>query len=435
MKIIVLILIIFSTKIFAIDLEEAIDLSIKNSDKIKEQNYLYSQSQSNTKTKISSLMPKIDLGYIFSYNIPNGPATYFLNSFNITGRYNLFNGLKDYYNIKDSYQAQNTQNYVLQSNIADVILQTKLTYISALQAIDSIKIAKDSKKLLETQKQKAQQFYKQGIRAKNEVLSVEVLLANANINLKSAELNLAYSKNTLSQLTGIQIDSDNLEDIDIDTKATYDEEKITDSILSTNPDYLYLQSLSKSAQNQIKIAEGNFMPTIDVIATKFWYINGGSIANTSYGLQSQARIVFSWNIFNGLNDHYNYQSKRLYYLSLMSKISQYKKDVNIEVNKILKEFELAKDQYNLANISLKQAEENYRIINNRYIQGIATYTELLNAQYLLTSAKTNITQSKYQIAIAIAKIDRLQNSRSIKTLHSSQNTEENSNSTQINTPQ
>ncbi|PAF47178.1 hypothetical protein BKH41_07815 [Helicobacter sp. 12S02232-10] len=406
---------------FALDIGQAIDLAIRNSDKIKSQSYLYAQSQSVSKAKLSALMPKVDFGYIFSYNIPGASADYFLNSFNLTGRYNLFNGLRDYYAIKDSKQAQKSQNYVLQTNIADVALETKMAYISILQAMDTLQIAQQSKKLLEAQKQKAQQFYNQGFRAKNEVLSVEVLIANADITLKNNQLNLEYFKNTLGTLTGLTIHPEELQDIDTPTQINFDLEVILDKVLSENPDYLYLRSLLQSASLEVNIAKGAFMPTIDVIGTKFWYINGGSIARTSYALQSQARVVFSWNIFDGLSDHYNYQAKKLYYLSLLSKINQYKKDLRIQINKIMNEFELAKEQFKVASISLKQAEENYRIINNRYTQNIATYTELLNAQFLLTTAKTNITQSKYEIAISLAKIDRLLNTNSIHSVTASEN--------------
>lgn len=416
----IILMVILSSFLSALDINGAVDMAIKNSDKIREQSYLYAQTQSLSKAKLSSIMPKVDLGYIFSYNIPGNTSTYFLNSFNITGKYNVFNGFKDYYSLKDSKQSQVTQNYTLQSDIADVALQTKIAYISVLQAMDSLKIAQESKKLLQAQKQKAQQFFNQGFRAKNEVLSVEVLLANANIALKSAELNLDYSKNLLSTLTSTTIDPATLENIKPVTNLAFDKDQILEKVLQENPEYLKLQSILKSAQLQVDIARGSFMPTVDVIATKFWYINGGSIARTSYALQSQARVVFSWNIFDGLNTHYSYEAKKLYYLSVLSKINQFKKDLKNDINKIFNEFELAKEQYVLASVSLKQAEENYRITNNRYTQNIATYTELLNAQFLLNTARTNIIQSKYETAISVSKIDRLLNTNSIHSETSNQ---------------
>lgn len=420
----IILMMALASSLIALNINEAIDMAIKNSDKIREQSYLYAQSQSLSKAKLSSVMPKLDLGYIFSYNIPGNTSSYFLNSFNLTGKYNVFNGFKDYYGLKDSRQSQVTQSYILQSDIADVTLQTKIAYISILQAIDSLKIAEESKKLLQAQKQKAQQFFNQGFRAKNEVLSVEVLLANANIALKSAQLNLDYSKNLLSTLTATEIDPATLENIKPATDVAFDKDEILQKVLQENPEYLKLQSILKSAQLQVDIARGSFMPTIDVVATKFWYINGGSIARTSYALQSQARVVFSWNIFDGLNTHYNYEAKKLYYLSVASKINQFKKDMKNQINKVFNEFELAKQQYVLASVSLKQAEENYRITNNRYTQNIATYTELLNAQFLLNTARTNIIQSKYDTAISISKIDRLLNTNSIQSEASSQKSED-----------
>lgn len=401
---------------WSLNIEQAIERAIKNSDKIQEQNYLSSYASKLSQAKISSFMPQLDLNYIFSYNIPNGVADYFLNSFNLGVKYNIFNGLKDYYALKDSKQNQKRQYHILQSSIADVILETKIAYISVLQALDSLQIAQEGKSLLEAQRKKAQQFYKQGFRAKNEVLSVEVLLANALIVEKSAKLNLEYSKNKLENLTASNLklhdneDGDRLEDIIINTDVVFDKKTLLKQVLLANSDYLALRSLVASAQNQIKLAQGSFWPKIDLVGSKFWYFDGGNIARANYGLQNQARIVFGWNLFDGLRTSYNYQAQKFYHLSLLSKVNQYEKDIKIQINKLINEFELAKEQYFLASVSLKQAEENYRITNNRYAQNIAAYIELLNAQLLLNTAKTNLIASKYEIALSLAKIERITNS-------------------------
>lgn len=401
---------------WSLNIEQAIERAIKNSDKIQEQNYLSSYASKLSQAKISSFMPQLDLNYIFSYNTPNGVADYFLNSFNLGVKYNIFNGFKDYYALKDSKQNQKRQSHILQSSIADVILETKIAYIALLQALDSLQIAQEGKSLLEAQRKKAQQFYKQGFRAKNEVLSVEVLLANALIVEKSAKLNLEYSKNKLENLTASNLklndneDGDRLEDVVINTDIVFDKKALFKQVLLTNSDYLALRSLVVSAQNQIKIAKGSFLPKIDIVGSKFWYFDGGNIARANYGLQNQARIVFGWNLFDGLRTSYSYQAQKFYHLSLLSKINQYEKDIKIQINKLINEFELAKEQYFLASVSLKQAEENYRITNNRYAQNIAAYIELLNAQLLLNTAKTNLIASKYEIALSLAKIERITNS-------------------------
>lgn len=401
---------------WGLSMDQAIERAIKNSDKIQEQSYLSRYAKELSQADLSLLMPRFDLNYIFSYNIPNGASEYFLNSFNFTIKYNLFNGLKDYYALKDSKQNQKRQGHILQSNIADVVLETKVAYIAVLQALDSLQIAQEGKSLLEAQRKKAQQFYKQGFRAKNEVLSVEVLLANALIAQKSAKLNLEYSKNKLETLTASDIklndneSGDRLEDIAIDTDIVFDKKILFEQVLFASPDYLALESFLISAQNQINIAKAYFWPTVDIVGSKFWYFDGGNVARANYGLQNQARIVFSWNIFDGLNTKYRYQAKKSYYLSLLSKINQYKKDLKTQINKLINEFELAKEQYFLATVSLKQAEENYRITSNRYAQNIAAYIELLNAQLLLNTAKTNLIGSKYEIALSLAKIERIVNS-------------------------
>ena len=86
-----------------------------------------------------------------------------------------------------------------------------------------------------------------------------------------------------------------------------------------------------------------------------------------------------------------------------------RKDIATELSNLLNSLNVAKEQLNLAKVALTQAEENYRIVSNRYQQNIANYIELLNAELLLTNAKSSLVTARYEIAMNIARIEHLQN--------------------------
>ena len=393
--------------VYGLSLESAISLAINHSDNLKEQDALKKRVDMLYKSSFSAYVPSLDFGYVFSYNIPSVSRSYLLNSFNLRVNYNLFNGLKDYYTNLDSKETKKRSQYSYYTAHLDLVLQTKMAYIKALQSRALLKILEERRINIETQRHKAMQFVSQGIRSKNESLSMDITLSNTLISIQNAKLNLEYQLKVLEQLLKTTISDEELEDIKIDTNRILDREEILNEALQKNPQYLNLLSNLESAKYKEKIAMGNFLPSVDFSGVKYWYIDGGSAALTNYGLQSQVRVSVSWNIFNGLSDGYRFQASRYYTLSLQSKIQAFKRSLSTQIDEIIRQFDLAKQQYEISNNALKKAEENYKITNNRYTQGISTYTELIDAELLLNTSRTNISQSKYDMATALAQIDYL----------------------------
>lgn len=401
---------ILTSSLFSLSLNDAIIIALQKSDLVQEKSALKKQGEALYKESFSSFMPSLNTGYILSYNAPSTPrSAYVLNSFNIRFEYNLFNGLKDYYRILDSKEKKRRTEYALINERANIALKTKDAYIGALQSKALIEVLKERQKNIQTQKNKALQFVNQGIRAKNESLSMEIALSNTLISLQSAELSLEYYIKTLEQILKSKVSSDELEDIEIDEAKVLDTDEIFLSMLERNSEYLSLLSQLDSSKYQKKQLLGNFLPSVDLSGVKYWYIDGGRAASTTYGLQSQIRFSISWNLFNGLSDGYKLQASRYYELSLQSRINALKHEMYVQAQDLVRQYNLAKEQYKISTQTLQKAQENYQITNNRYAQGIGTYTELIDAELLLNTAKTNIAQAKYGIASALAKVDYLLN--------------------------
>ena len=77
-------------------------------------------------------------------------------------------------------------------------------------------------------------------------------------------------------------------------------------------------------------------------------------------------------------------------------------DIEGEVARLLNNLELAKQKLIVSKVSLEQAQENYRIVSNRYQENIVNHIELLNAELMLTNVKSEIITSR-QISSNVAK--------------------------------
>lgn len=397
----------FISVVNALNMQEAIHKATAYSARISAQASTLQAARFYKYSTYAAFLPSVSGGYTFSYNAPSLSPIYSLNSLNITASMNLFRGFSDYLNFAEARENFTRQNLGLSSVRADIILATKLAYIKVLQNRALLETASESARLLEEQLKKANSFYQQGLRAKNEVLTMQLQLSNAKITLESAKMNLTYALAELANLLGQSVENEEISEIDEVEIMEYDKVELLSIALNNNPDYLSQKSRTQSANIEFRRAMGTFLPQVDLVGVKYWYMDGAGQASSNYGLQSQVRINVSLNLFNGLKDGFSYQVKRYDVLASKATLSQYERNLELSLDSLLRDYKNAKGQFQIAQDSLQKAKENYQIINNRYLQNLSTYTELINAQLLLTTMQTSINQARYNLISIQANIERL----------------------------
>lgn len=393
----------------ALSMQEAIDKALQYSAKIQSQKSYVSAATYHKYSTYANFLPVIGSAYMYSFNAPSLSPSYMLNDINLNASFNIFRGFKDYLTTKESSQNLNRQNLLLHSAKADVMLNTRLAYIKILQSKALLNTAQESVRLLGEQLKKADSFYQQGLRAKNEVLTMQLQLANSTISLESAKMNLTYALNELSNLLGESITLEQVEEIQSVQLHEYQKQALMSQILAHNPDYLITKSQVQSAQIAFKTAKAQFLPQLDLTGVKHWYIDGMGAANSYYGLQSQVRLNLTLNLFNGLRDGFVYQVKKHDVFALTHNLTQHERNLALQLDGLLRDYATAISQLRISQGALDKAKENYKITNNRYLQNLSTYTELINAQLLLTSMQTNINQARYNIVSIQSRIERLVN--------------------------
>ena len=66
----------------------------------------------------------------------------------------------------------------------------------------------------------------------------------------------------------------------------------------------------------------------------------------------------------------------------------------------------ASERIGVATTGLARAEENYRVTSKRFKEGLVINSDMLDAEYALTSAKTNHTQTLVDFELAQARLTR-----------------------------
>ena len=84
-----------------------------------------------------------------------------------------------------------------------------------------------------------------------------------------------------------------------------------------------------------------------------------------------------------------------------------KLSIKLQYEQAIEEFDVSQLNFETAKVSLEQSNENYKIVNNRFKEGLSSSTDLINANFLLSSAKQSFDNAYYDRFLAKASLDRI----------------------------
>ncbi|MHB8854881.1 MAG: TolC family protein, partial [Ignavibacteriaceae bacterium] len=87
-------------------------------------------------------------------------------------------------------------------------------------------------------------------------------------------------------------------------------------------------------------------------------------------------------------------------------IAQLKDAINIEVYQDYLIFKRSFDKVEVSKLGVKQAEENYRITQEKYNTQVASSTDLIDAETSMLQAKTNYNNSLTEYELAKVQLDK-----------------------------
>ena len=83
-----------------------------------------------------------------------------------------------------------------------------------------------------------------------------------------------------------------------------------------------------------------------------------------------------------------------------------KDGITLEVTESYLAIQKSKEREAVSQRGVAQAEENYRIMNGKYVQGLVANSELLDAEVALLQARLNLAQSSVDYELAIAQLSK-----------------------------
>lgn len=232
----------------------------------------------------------------------------------------------------------------------------------------------------------------------------------ANLQTSAIELQLLEAKNSLNLAV---INMDILLGLPEETRLAVDPAYI-DHVSAAEPVSYYLDAArnarldlqaldyqKKAAALAIKAAKAESLPTVA--------LTGGYVA------AEVPNILSIYNAANiGVGIQYNLDNlwkNKTEHLLAVARVKQLdasreilEDQIKIDIYRDYQNSQLALEKIAVYNKSAEQATENYRVTKNKYDNGLATITELLDADAAKLSADVNIINAKADAALAYRKL-------------------------------
>lgn len=266
-------------------------------------------------------------------------------------------------------------------------------YFDMLQADNMQKLGRESVDRLADHLKNVEAQYEVGVVAKVDVLRSQVELANAKQSLIKAENAYQIAEANLNKIVGLPMDTQlKLDNILVYTPYENDMQYCLDYAAMHRPELEQAKQNVEAAKGALRVAISGHMPQVAASASQNWNdSNWPGDENGNWGVGVQVTM----NIFDS-----GVTTSKIHGAEAdLAKAHETYRDtvdaVNLDVRSNYLNLREAEKRIDTTKLAVSQAEEDYRIAQLRYMNGVGTNTDVLDAQVALTDAKTNYLQAMY----------------------------------------
>ncbi len=245
----------------------------------------------------------------------------------------------------------------------------------------------------------AKKLEENGMIAHAERLHAEVALVEAQRELKKANNSVELMQTALQNSLATNAVIDPSTDLFI-SAGIGNLKDIVNRARQMNPAIKQLQAKAKLARQGIKKEQAAWYPNV-------FAFGQADIVNyqlSEYMPEWMVGVGLKLNIFDGLAKLRKTQAAKIQHLEVQAWQDKAKLDIATGVTKIYQQLEQAGDNYESAQTSIKFAKEYLRIREKAFSQGLATSTDVVDAQLNLAKVETEKLKAMYDFDVALAKL-------------------------------
>ncbi|MBK5277757.1 MAG: TolC family protein [Bacteroidia bacterium] len=403
--------------------QDAIAIAMKNSILLNQQKNNLMLSQMQRTASYAGMGPTLSVnggatkvnGNTFNQNtgeVVNGIFEQLSGSVN--ANINIFNGLSQFNQVKQSASLLEAQSYYINRTAQDVINTVSIQYLTVLVDAELLLIAQENFEVLKKQLEQVRVQVELGSRSPVEAYTQDSQTKAAEIRMLQAEIALITDKGSLTQTLLL----DPTEQFDI-AKPDWDVntigaqqinlETLFEVSLKNRGDYLRAKKSEEAAKYAMNASRGGLMPSLSAFGTLYSAYNRAQGDPNVRPIEDQFRTDNLRKVYGlqlnipilGGNQSFQYRTgyvqQKVNYLNTQTLTKNAEVQVKTDVVRAYENFNLFKRAYTVSVAQLTAAEMAFSLESERYNLGVTNLIDYIQANRILVQAQTDLAQAEYRL--------------------------------------
>ncbi|MBS1759594.1 MAG: TolC family protein [Bacteroidetes bacterium] len=316
----------------------------------------------------------------------------------------IYAGGKIKYGIESAKYLAEALKLDAQGNKDDVIQNTMEAFANLFKAHTAVLLMQEN---LHAANQRINDFgnlEKNGLLPRNDLLKAQLQASNIELSLLDAENNVQMANVNMNLMLGLPVSTQLVLDTTGIEKRDDGSRQLNDYLQLASKNRMDLASLSirkKAAETGIQAAKAEKLPSLQ--------LTGGYIAADIPKLLTITNAVnvgigVSYNLSSLWKTKSKVQQAESVAKQMMINESILDDNITLQVNKAYLTLMSSRKKIEVTNAAVAQANENYRIVKNKFDNSLATATDLLDADAAQLQAKLSYTLAKADAFLAYNKL-------------------------------
>jgi len=299
--------------------------------------------------------------------------------------------------------AVQASKYVEVVNQQDLKLRVADAYVGVLRVTRLLKVAEAHVKSLEAHCRDVENLHEQGMVAKNDLLAVLVVLADARQRALQAANGLDLARAAYNRLLGRALNQDVvLEDLSPESEEPAVSTMLTQRALSVRSELAALDRQVAAVRSQASAVRGENMPQVALVGGYGYQENRYQVNPEQWSVILGVR----WNLFDGGVVRHKAVSVDRQAASLERQRDEAASLIGLQVHQAVLDVQEIHKRMDVTRSAVSQAEENLRVTRDRYAAGLTTHTEVLEAETMRVNSESNHANAQFDTVMAGLRLKR-----------------------------
>ena len=174
----------------------------------------------------------------------------------------------------------------------------------------------------------------------------------------------------------------------------------------TDPSMLLLRKQTELAENSIRLTRAEQLPQVSLTASNTLARPVSRTLADMYNNSWNIGLSFSYPLSALYRNKHKLKEAQQNVLLMRNAEQQKAQSIRMTIQKALLKHREATERVEALKLSVRQAEENYRIMRNRYMNQLAILTDLLDADNLRLNAELQLTTARTQVVYTYYELQR-----------------------------